>query len=120
MRGDCAVCKASFFPEYNQDAVHEVQAVHCKKGLPIFPFPAGWMSLTKLSLTGNFLISDIPSGDGKSVIFLRCIIYEGKCVQYCTLRVKNLGLYIIRRRRLENFIRTSEISTFFYIYFVTN
>ncbi len=50
-------------------------ALHCKKGFPIFPSPAG-MSLTKLSLDGNYdviyklflhresLVSDITAGDG--------------------------------------------------------
>ena len=61
------------------------QAVHCKKMLMIFPSPAG-MSLTKLSLGGNYdviyklfpsrdsLVSDIPAGDGKMAnLFLQCI-----------------------------------------------
>ena len=30
-------------------------AIHCKKRLALFPFPAG-MSLTKLSLAGNYKI----------------------------------------------------------------
>jgi hypothetical protein len=39
----------------------------------IFPSPAG-MSLIKLSLDGNNLVSDIPAGDGKIVnLFLQCI-----------------------------------------------
>jgi hypothetical protein len=63
--------------------------LHCKKRLEVFPFPDG-MSLTKLSLDGNYLfpdgmsltklsldgnnliipgmeslVSDIPAGDGK-------------------------------------------------------
>jgi hypothetical protein len=57
---------------------------HCKKGFPIFPFPAG-MSLTKLSLDGNYdviyklflhresLVSDIPAGEGNiEKLFLQC------------------------------------------------
>jgi hypothetical protein len=57
---------------------------HCKKGFPIFPSPAG-MSLTKLSLDGNYdviyklflhresLVSDIPAGDGNiEKLFLQC------------------------------------------------
>jgi hypothetical protein len=53
-----------------------------KKRFAIFPSPAG-MSLIKLSLDGNnlnipaqgdFLVSDIPAGDGKIVIlFLQCM-----------------------------------------------
>jgi hypothetical protein len=47
--------------------------LHCKKGLAIFPSPAG-VSVTKLSLAGNYLInpgqgefgySNIPTRDGK-------------------------------------------------------
>ncbi len=58
--------------------------LHCKKGFPIFPSPAG-MSLTKLSLDGNYdviyklflhresLVSDIPAGDGNiEKLFLQC------------------------------------------------
>ncbi len=52
--------------------------LHCKKGLPFFPSPAGGMSLTKPSLDGNNLIipfqwqsrvSDIPArlGTGKII-----------------------------------------------------
>jgi hypothetical protein len=33
----------------------EDESEHCKKGLTVFPSPAG-MSLTKLSLAGNILI----------------------------------------------------------------
>ncbi len=39
--------------------------VHCKKRLAIFPSPAG-MSLNKLSLARESLVSDIPAGDGKT------------------------------------------------------
>ncbi len=55
--------------------------VHCKKRLAVCPSPAG-ISLTKLSLAGNFyklfpsresLVNDIPAGDGKTaVLFLQC------------------------------------------------
>jgi hypothetical protein len=53
-----------------------IKTVHCKKRLAAFPYPAG-MSLTKLSLAGNYqifpgfyparesLVSDIPAKDGK-------------------------------------------------------
>jgi hypothetical protein len=59
--------------------------MHCKKGLAVFPSPAG-MSLTKLSLGGKnlyktslfppreSLVSDIPAGDGKMAnLFLQCV-----------------------------------------------
>jgi hypothetical protein len=59
--------------------------VHRKKSFSILPFPAG-MSLTKLSLGGNYdviyklflpresLLSDIPAGDGNiEKLFLSCI-----------------------------------------------
>ncbi len=62
--------------------------VHCKKGFPIFPSPAG-MSQTKLSLDGNYdviyklflhresLVSDIPAGDGNiEKLFLQCMSLE--------------------------------------------
>jgi hypothetical protein len=59
----------------------EIEYLHCKKELAIFPSPAG-MSLTKLSLGGKktklfpprkSLISDIPAGDGKTAnSFLQC------------------------------------------------
>jgi hypothetical protein len=59
--------------------LNEEFPVHCKKKLAIFPPPAG-MSLTKLFLGGNnfpprkSLVSDIPSGDGKTANpFLQCI-----------------------------------------------
>ncbi len=43
--------------------------MHCKKRLPIFPFPAG-MLLTMSLFTNQtpwrgIIISDIPAGDGK-------------------------------------------------------
>jgi hypothetical protein len=49
-----------------------IHCIHCKKSFSIFRSPAG-MSLTKLSLIGNYdvvyklflsLVSDIPAGDG--------------------------------------------------------
>jgi hypothetical protein len=60
------------------------RAIHNKKSFSIFPSPAG-MSLTKLSLVGNYdviyklfspresLVGDIPAGD-KNIekLFLRC------------------------------------------------
>jgi hypothetical protein len=37
--------------------------VHCKKRFAVFSYPAG-MTLTKLSMAGERLASDIPAGDG--------------------------------------------------------
>jgi hypothetical protein len=67
----------------NTSRVRNVQNlfIHCKKRLAGLPSPSG-MSLTKLSLDGNYLIipaweslvSDIPAGDGKiDNPFSRCI-----------------------------------------------
>ncbi len=61
--------------------------VHCKKGFPIFPSPAG-MSLTKLSLDGNYdviyklflhresLVSDIPAGDGNIEKLFYSVVFQ--------------------------------------------
>jgi hypothetical protein len=67
------------------------KALHRKKSFSIFPSPAG-MSLTKLSLFGNYdvtnklflpresLVSDIPAGDGNiEKLFLQC---EGGIFEY--------------------------------------
>jgi hypothetical protein len=71
--------------------------MHCKKGFPIFPSPAG-MSLTKLSLDGNYdviyklflhresLVSDIPAGEGNiEKLFLQCAIH-------CTVRIGGVSV----------------------------
>jgi hypothetical protein len=34
------------------------------------------MSLTKLSLGGNYKISDNPAGDGKTITFLQCVYLD--------------------------------------------
>jgi hypothetical protein len=60
--------------------------LHRKKSYSLYTSPAG-MSLTKLSLGGNYdviyklltpresLVSDIPAGDGNIVkLFLRCML----------------------------------------------
>ncbi len=39
--------------------------VHCKKKVGYFPVSAAGMSLTKLSMAGRVLVSDIPAGGGK-------------------------------------------------------
>jgi hypothetical protein len=80
--------------------------LHRKKSLSIFLSPAG-MSLTKLSLGGNYdviyklfppresLVSDIPAGDGNiEKLFLRC----------CSLREKKIyiaAMPIIRDREID-------------------
>jgi hypothetical protein len=56
--------------------------MHCKQRFTIFPSPAG-LSLTKLSLAGNYLIipgqgvfGDVLAGDGKIVnFFLQGVLY---------------------------------------------
>jgi hypothetical protein len=69
---------------FTQAAVGQICPPHCKKSFSIFPSPSR-MSLTKLSLGGNYdviyklflpresLVSDIPAGDGKiDILFLQC------------------------------------------------
>ncbi len=44
--------------------VQDIEAIHCKKRLAVFPSPAG-MSLTKLSLAGDNLIIPAQGEFGK-------------------------------------------------------
>ncbi len=60
--------KVIFFIEKYNFLLTRLPLLHCKKGLPIFPSPAG-MSLTKLPGREYFSysrpVSDIPAGVGK-------------------------------------------------------
>jgi hypothetical protein len=67
----------------NRSSADISETIHCKKGLAVFPSPAG-MSLTKLSLAGNNsifpgqgeFVTDIPAGDVKTTnLFLQCISF---------------------------------------------
>jgi hypothetical protein len=68
---------------YSPSHFNILKTLHCKKRLAVFPSLAG-MSLTKLSLAGTnliipgqgeFGISDIPAGDGKTCNLFYSAVY---------------------------------------------
>jgi hypothetical protein len=97
---------------------------HCQKGFPIFPSPAG-MSLTKLSLDGNYdviyklflhresLVSDIPAGDGNiEKLFLQCTYFPSSSRRFSNGFIMVFkGKQLARTFHASGFLKYSNINT---------